>query len=113
MALTDAQIANVIFEVGWAGTASSASAVNVASADELLTAISEGKDVKLTNNISLDGPIAITSDATVDLNGQTITATNDTSGDGVFHVTDGTLTINGNGTIDGVDLNMDQSSNPI
>lgn len=46
----------------------------------------------------------------MDLNGQTLTVTNDTVGDGVFHVTEGgALTIDGTGTINGVgnnDYNM-------
>jgi hypothetical protein len=61
--------------------------------------------ITLTENVDLATACVISSNTTINLNGYNITVKNDTAGDGVFKVTAGTLTINGEGTIDGVGNN--------
>lgn len=79
-------------------------AVYVATETELREAISKstGENViKLTENIDLETGIEISETTVVlNLNGKTLTATEDTAGDGIFLVTGtGKLTIEGEGTI--------------
>ena len=66
-----------------------------------------GKTVTLDGDIIVpNGGIVVNADTTINLNGKTISAPSDTAGDGVFHVVaGGVLTINGEGTIDGVGNN--------
>ena len=57
--------------------------------------------VVLLKNIDLPTAVEVTTKVTLDLNGKTLTAKNDTEGNGIFWVkTGGDLTINGEGTID-------------
>ena len=66
-----------------------------------------GKTVTLDGDITVpNGGIVVNADTTINLNGKTVSALSDTFGDGVFHVVSGgVLTINGEGTIDGVGNN--------
>lgn len=66
-----------------------------------------GKTVTLAGNLIVPtGGIVVDADTTVNLNGKTVSAPADTAGDGVFHVVSGgTLTINGDGIINGVGRN--------
>ncbi|MBP1553939.1 MAG: hypothetical protein J6B21_07280, partial [Oscillospiraceae bacterium] len=67
-----------------------------------------GGTVTLLENIDLPTAVEVTSDVTVDLAGKTITLKEDTVGDGAFHVTGGTLTINdsvGGAVVNGVGNN--------
>ena len=83
--------------------------VEVTSADELLlaAALTEIKSIKLASDIDLETAVEITNKLTIDLNGHNLTVKNDTEGNGVFYVREGgDLTINGEGTIDGVGNNI-------
>ena len=81
---------------------------NVSNAEELVSAINEGKDVTLTENIYLDNniPISIKGNVTIDMNGKNFTSyldpTNPQGSGSVnrpFVMTDGsTLTINAEGS---------------
>lgn len=66
-----------------------------------------GKSVTLDGNIFVPaGGIVVNTATTLNLNGKTVSAPADTAGDGVFHVVSGgTLTINGEGTVNGVGNN--------
>lgn len=69
----------------------------------------EVSEITLGGNVDLSDTLDISRKLTIDLNGYTLSAKNDTSGDGVFHVLEGgNLTIedsNGEGVIDGVSSN--------
>ena len=63
--------------------------------EEAVTAATEGQTITLLNDVVLETAIEITKDLTVNLNGMNIAMPEDTEGNGVFWVTAGTLTING------------------
>ena len=71
----------------------------VANAEELISAIENGADVTLSDNITLDSSMTVGGDVTIDLNGYKL----DASGlelDRPFHMTEGaSLTINGEDAI--------------
>ena len=71
---------------------------------DLEAELNKGGEYTLPYSMTTDGPIEITANVVLNLNGKTIEATeNDTIGDGVFHVlAGGELTINGEGTIEAV-----------
>lgn len=74
--------------------------------ESLEAAIAAGGEITLLADIDLPTAINVTKAVTLHLNGKSLTVTNDTAGDGVFHVTTGgDLTINGNGTINGIGKN--------
>ena len=76
---------------------------------EAVAAAASGAELVLVGNVEETTAIVVTKDLTINLNGKTIIIPTDTVGDGVFRVTSGTLTINGEGTINGVgnnDYNM-------
>ena len=75
------------------------------SLEELMAALELGSQITLGADIDLPTAIVITEDTTINLNGKTLSVTEDTAGDGVFHVTAGTLTINGEGTVNGLGQN--------
>lgn len=81
----------------------------VSSEAELREAVSSASAndvIKLNKDIDLSTKITINSKIKVDLNGKTLTATEDTAGDGIFYVVkDGELTIEGKGTVNGVGNN--------
>ena len=78
--------------------------VAVASVEELANAIAAGGNVNIAENI--DAPTAFEVKVnTVITNNGVITISEDTVGDGVFKVTEGTLTLNGQGTINGLGKN--------
>ena len=66
-----------------------------ATLEEAIEAATEGQTVTLLNDVVLNTAIEITKNLTIDLNGMNITMPEDTNGDGVFLITAGTLTING------------------
>ena len=72
--------------------------------------VANGGNVTLENDVVLDTAVTVDKEVTVDLNGYSISLPSDTAGDGVFCVTNGgKLTINGEGTVNGVgnnDYNM-------
>ena len=79
----------------------------VITADTLETlteAIAAGGNISIAADIDAPTGFAITAD-TVITNNNVITIAEDTEGNGVFTVTDGILTLNGKGTINGVGKN--------
>ena len=76
--------------------------VAVASVEELANAIAAGGNVSIVENIDAPTGFVITADTTVINNGE-LSISEDTVGDGVFKVTNGTLTLDGKGVINGLD----------
>jgi hypothetical protein len=78
-----------------------ATAIEVTTAEELISAVAAGKSVRLTSDITIDQPIVVDGgDVIVELNGKTISAT----GDG-FEAKAGTLSINGPGKVSAASTN--------
>lgn len=75
----------------------------IASADDIaLVAMSRGGEVSIpTAGLAVDTAIYLTKNTTVALAGE-VKVANDTVGDGVFCVKKGTLTLDGEGTVNGV-----------
>lgn len=78
--------------------------VAVASVEELANAIAAGGNVNITESIDAPTGFAVSTDTVITNNG-VISISEDTEGNGVFTVTDGTLTLNGKGTINGLGKN--------
>ena len=78
--------------------------VGVKTLEALTEAITAGGEVIVSASIDAPTGFAITADTTVVNNGE-ITIKEDTEGNGVFTVTNGTLTLDGKGTIDGLGKN--------
>ena len=78
--------------------------VRVETLEALTEAIAAGGKIEVTANIDAPTGFAVTADTTIINNGE-ITVKEDTKGDGVFTVTNGTLTLNGKGTINGLGKN--------
>ena len=76
--------------------------VTVASVEALANAIAAGGNVSIVENIDAPTGFVITADTTVINNGE-LSISEDTVGDGVFKVTNGTLTLDGKGVINGLD----------
>ena len=76
----------------------------VASVEELANAIAAGGNVSIVENIDAPTAFEVKVDTVITNNG-VITVSEDTVGDGVFMVTEGTLTLDGNGTINGLGKN--------
>ena len=85
---------NVLTEVGTA----------VESLEDLIEAIAAGGNINITNNIDAPTAFVVTADTTIVNNGE-ITISEDTVGDGVFKATEGTLILEGKGTINGIGKN--------
>lgn len=78
--------------------------VSIETLEALIEAIAAGGKIKVAASIDAPTGFAITIDTTIVNNGE-ITIKEDTVGDGVFTVTNGTLTLNGKGTINGLGKN--------
>lgn len=78
--------------------------IGVESLEALVEAIAAGGAVKVVKDIDAPSAFEIKAD-TVITNDSIITVKEDTIGDGVFKVTAGTLTLNGQGTINGLGAN--------
>ena len=78
--------------------------VGVETLEALTEAIAAGGEVVVSASIDAPTGFAITADTTIVNNGE-ITVKEDTEGNGVFTVTNGTLTLDGNGTINGLGKN--------
>jgi hypothetical protein len=76
----------------------------VASVEELANAIAAGGNVSIAENIDAPTAFEVKVDTVITNNG-VITISEDTDGSGVFMVTEGTLTLDGNGTINGLGKN--------
>ena len=79
-----------------------AAAVSVETLEALTKAIAAGGNIAVEANIDAPTGFVITADTTVINNGE-LSISEDTVGDGVFKVTDGTLTLDGKGVINGLD----------
>lgn len=83
--------------------------ISVSSEAELRTAIEEASAndiIKLNENIDLTTKITIENKVKINLNEKSLTAVNDTAGDGIFYVVKGgELTIEGEGIVNGVGNN--------
>ena len=80
-------------------------AIKVSTIEALTEAIAAGGSVLLEADIDAPTAMPIVTNTQINLNGKTITVKEDTVGDGVFKVTEGTLTINGEGVINGLGNN--------
>ena len=78
--------------------------ISVETLEALTEAIAAGGEIEIAASIDAPTGFAITVDTTIVNNGE-ITIKEDTVGDGVFTVTNGTLTLNGKGTINGLGKN--------
>ena len=78
--------------------------LDVDTLEKLVEAIAAGGDINIIENIDAPTAFEITTDTTIVNNGE-LTISEDTVGDGVFKITDGTLTLEGKGTINGVGKN--------
>lgn len=78
--------------------------VSVETLEALTEAIATGGKVEVVANIDAPTGFAITADTTV-INNSEITIKEDVEGNGVFTVTNGTLILDGKGTINGVGKN--------
>lgn len=78
--------------------------VSIKTLEALIEAIATGGRIEIAASIDAPTGFVITADTTIVNNGK-ITIKEDTVGDGVFTVTNGTLTLNGKGTINGLGKN--------
>lgn len=78
--------------------------LSVGVLDELIAAAEAGGGIEIVKPIDAPSAIKVDKDMAI-VNNSTITAKEDTVGDGVFTVVDGTLTLEGKGTINGVGKN--------
>lgn len=68
--------------------------------------VEEGSTITLLEDMDLPTAVEVTKEVTIELNGHTLSVTEDIEGNGVFHVlTGGKLTINGEGTVNGLGNN--------
>lgn len=79
--------------------------INADTLDALAEAIATGGIVNITKDIEALTGLNIIKDTHVKLNGNTISIPEDTEGNGVFMVTDGVLTLSGDGIINGLGKN--------
>ena len=79
-------------------------ATGVETLEALVEAIAAGGDISVAADIAAPTGFVITADTVINNNAE-ISIPEDTSGDGVFKVTAGTLTLNGTGTINGLGNN--------
>lgn len=77
----------------------------VETLEELTEVIAAGGDIEIVKSIDAPTGFTITADTTITNNNE-ITISEDTEGNGVFMVTEGTLTLNGKGTINGLGNNI-------
>lgn len=79
-----------------------AEVLSVKSLEELTEAIANGGNITIAESIDAPTAFVISTDTTITNNGE-LTISEDTVGDGVFKVVEGTLTLDGNGIINGLD----------
>ena len=79
-----------------------ATAIPVETLEALTEAIAAGGNIAVEANIDATTGFVITADTTIINNGE-LSISEDTVGDGVFKVTNGTLTLDGKGVINGLD----------
>lgn len=79
--------------------------VRVETLEALVEAIAAGGNISIVENVDAPTGFVITADTIITNNGE-ITISEDTEGNGVFMVTEGTLTLNGKGIINGLGNNI-------
>ena len=96
----------VVFRYSLVATVASVGGVEYASLQEAVDAADAGAEITVVDDIVTDGPVTVNKQVTINLNGKTITATDDKSGDGVFYVVaNGDLTLKGDGTVNALGPN--------
>ncbi len=76
--------------------------VGYANLQEAVNNAESGSTITLVENIDLPTAVEISKEITINLNNKNLSVSQDTAGDGVFHIiSGGNLTINGNGIVDG------------
>ena len=113
--LTTAELGSIIFDTDESKmyimlepgvlTEIAAEDVGVETLEALTEAIAAGGEVVVSASIDAPTGFTITADTTIVNNGE-ITIKEDTEGNGVFLVTNGTLTLDGKGTINGLGNNI-------
>ena len=78
--------------------------IPVSTLEELTEAIAAGGNINILKDINAPTAFTIAADTTI-INNNEISISEDTEGNGVFMATAGTLTLEGNGTINGVGKN--------
>ena len=78
--------------------------LSVESAEALSEAIAAGGNIAVTQDIDAPTGFTVTTDTNITVCG-TISVSEDTEGNGVFMVTEGTLTLDGDGTVNGLGNN--------
>lgn len=86
---------NILTEIG-------AEVLSADTLEELIEAIAAGGEIVVNNTIDAPTGFVITENTTIINNGE-LSISEDTVGDGVFKVTNGTLVLDGKGTINGLD----------
>ncbi|MBQ9137006.1 MAG: fimbrillin family protein [Alistipes sp.] len=86
----------------WVNNVVALTTVEVATAAELTAALAAGQNVTLTATITLESGLALTKDAVVALNGQTLTYAGD---DVLFRVNSGVVTIDGTAADSAINTN--------
>ena len=76
--------------------------LTVETLEALTEAIAAGGNIVISKDIDAPTAFAITKDTTV-VNNKVLSISEDVEGNGVFMVTDGTLTLDGKGTVNGLD----------
>ena len=76
--------------------------IPVETLEELAEAIAAGGVITIKEDIDAPTGFAISADTTI-VNDKALSISEDTVGDGVFKITNGTLTLDGKGTINGLD----------
>ena len=76
--------------------------LTVETLEALTEAIAAGGNIVISEDIDAPTAFAITKDTTI-VNNKVLSISEDVEGNGVFMVTDGTLTLDGKGTINGLD----------
>lgn len=76
--------------------------LTVETLEALTEAIAAGGNIVISEDIDAPTAFAITKDTTV-VNNKVLSISEDVEGNGVFMVTDGTLTLDGKGTVNGLD----------
>ena len=97
----EAKQMNIVLAPG-ALTAINCDAEVVDTLEEIIAAIAAGGEIIVSDKIDAPTGFVIAADTTITNNGE-ITISEDTVGDGVFKVTSGVLTLDGKGTINGLD----------
>ena len=80
------------------------SAIPVETLEALAEAIAAGGEIRIEASIDAPTAFVVAADTVITNNGE-ITVKEDTAGDGVFKATEGTLTLNGSGVINGLGNN--------